>query len=250
MQTADLRYLSRFDVNRGLPAPFTRRGGLGDLEPGQRHTPKPVPYRELSSAPLRLAQEQDRIVKGLAGLGDPGFFSTSKKWRRRWAMVEPDIMWLDFTGYEYRPKDINFIRNVQLEVAKERAERSGISRLAQDVAIPAVLTIASAGALTPLSVGMAVGSGVVNAVMVDKYTNKAIENAEKQVAIENDITTTKGEIDKIQKEIAEYQRQSGKSKAEINKAIQIEANKQEGQKKGLAAVLTVGGLLALTTMAA
>lgn len=244
--TADLRYLSRFDVNRGLPPPFSRRGGLGDISPAQRQMPAPTPYRELSSAPIKLVrQERD---SGLAGL--EGFFSTSKKWRKRWAAMQPDIAILNWWGYKWTREDEKFIRQIEFEVAKERAKRSGISRLAQDVAIPAMLTVMTAGAATPFVVGMAAAGGAANALVVRKAEKQMVEGAEKAFAINEDIIKTEHEVEDIQKEIAEMTKQMGVPKAAVNKAVQNAANQQEQQKKALTTLLLGGSALALTAMAA
>lgn len=220
---------------------------LGDIPSGYFEKVR-MPYRELSSAPLRLVA-QERRQYGLGSLGDPGFFSTSKKWRRRQAMMMGDVNILKWWGYKFSPEEQIFINNVNFKAAKESAERSGLNKLVRDVALPAAISIASAGALTPLAVGIAAGTATVNAVMVDKATNKAIDSAEKGLAIQNDIIRTEGELEKVQAEIIELQRQSGASQAVVNKVIQDKANQQQQQKKGLATILTVGSALAIAAMA-
>ena len=260
--TADLRYLSRFDVNRGLPPPYSQPGGLGDIKPETFKVPI-VPYRELSSAPLSLIRRQARMQRrqppmatptyrqSLSGLGDlEGFFSTSKKWRRRYAAVMADVGILKWWGYKFTPEDEKHIRMVAYKAAKEKAERSGLSRVMQDVAIPAALTVMSAGTLTPVAVGMAAGAGVLNAAYVRKAENQMLDAADKAFVINEDIIQTEYEVKEIQKEIADLQKKSGVPKEVINKGVQDAANKQAAEKKALTGLLLGGGALAVAAMAA
>lgn len=257
--TADLRYLSRFNVNRGL----------GDIKPETFETPV-VPYRELSSAPLDLIERQQEAriallerdvaqarrihtpphphAVGLAGL--EGFFSTSKKWSKRHALMMRDVKVLQWWGYQFTREDEAYIRAVEFKVAKERAKRSGMDRLVKDVALPVMLTIATAGAATPLAISLAAGSTAVGAIATRKLEKEAIKTAEKGFVINEEVIATEHELEDIQKEIAEMQKQSGIPKPVINKGIQDAANKQAAQKKTLTTILLAGATLGVAAMAA
>jgi phosphopantetheinyl transferase (holo-ACP synthase) len=233
--TADLRYLARYNVNRGL-----------DGLPAALFKVPRVPYRELSSAPVALVG-QERA----AGLGElHGFLTTRKKWRKRNAAMMRDVAILEWWGYEFTRDDEKFIREMNFRAMKERAKKSGLSRTMTGFVLPAALTIMTAGAATPLALAMAAGSAAVGYVATEKARDKALSYAGKSFAIKEEIIATEFEIQDIQKDIAEIQRKSGIPKPVINKVIQDAANKQQQEKKALSVLLMGGGAAAVAAMAA
>ena len=231
--TADLRYLARYNVNRGLSG----------FERAIFETPR-VPYRELSSAPVSLVGQE-------AGLGElQGFFRSRKKWRKRNAAMMRDVAVLEWWGYEFTRDDEKYIRDMNFRAAKERAKKSGLSRAMTGFVLPAFLTIITAGAATPLALAMAAGSAAVGYRATEKARDKALSAAGKSFAINEEIIATEFEVKDIQKEIAELQRKSGIPKPVINKVIQDAANKQQQEKKALSALLMGGGAAAVAAMAA
>lgn len=233
--TADLRYLARYNVNRGL------RG----LPPETFMVPR-VPYRELSSAPVALVGQERS-----AGLGElQGFFRARRKWRKRNALMMRDVAILEWWGYEFTREDDAYIRTINFKAMKERAKKSGLSRTMRGFVLPAMMTIATAGAATPLAIAMAAGGAGIGFVATERARDKALRAAGKSFAINEEIISTEFEIKDIQKDIAELQRQSGVPKPVINKVIQDAANKQQQEKKALSVLLMGGGAAAVAAMAA
>jgi hypothetical protein len=230
----DLRYLSRFNVNRGLRPPFSVRGGLGDFDPAYFRSPN-VPYHTLMSAPLYL--------NGLEGL--EGFFSSDNKHRKRYAVALRDWKVRQWMGDTFSTEDKLYMQRLQYEAEKEAAEGTGLSKVMNTVVIPAAMSLMTAGALTPLAIGMAAASAGVTAVTAHKAEKQAGKYADESFRIQQDITRTEGQVEDIQREIAEMQRQSGVPKPVINKAIEDAANQQEQQKKTLSLLALAGGALAL-----